>query len=146
MLCNSGLFGQNALLCYILTFQVQNSPVALPYTDTGFVVTYYGGVVRYSTTFGLVVDFDGVWKITVTVPADLYSSYMCGVCGNLDGSSVNDYTLENGTYVGGRLDAGKLIGDSFVDINTEETDEYLIVIFIIIVIELYSSCGCYFCQ
>jgi hypothetical protein len=73
------------------------------------------------TTFGLVVEFDGRWVISVYV-SSLYAGKMCGLCGNNDNDPTNDLTLANGTYVGNWPNAVVVFGDSYVVDDPEQPD------------------------
>ena len=45
------------------------------------------------------VLFDGNAELLVKSPEAAYSSKLCGICGNFDGDTDNDYTLKNGTNI-----------------------------------------------
>ncbi|XP_051561427.1 zonadhesin, like [Myxocyprinus asiaticus] len=47
------------------------------------------------TDFGLIVKFDGVHHIEITVPGD-YFNKVCGMCGNYNGDSSDDNLMPNG--------------------------------------------------
>ncbi|KAI5085722.1 zonadhesin isoform X2, partial [Silurus meridionalis] len=48
-----------------------------------------------STDFGLIVQFDGVHHVEITVPGD-YFNKVCGMCGNYNGDSNDDNLMPNG--------------------------------------------------
>jgi hypothetical protein len=93
----------------------------VPYNSVNraYSISYSGSYLRYETTFGLRVEFDGNTQVNVYVPST-YHSNMYGFCGNNDGNSGNDLTLANGTYVGNKQNAVNLVGDSFVTYDSED--------------------------
>ena len=92
--------------------------VQVPYSTAAYTITYSGYSVVYSTAFGLVVTFDGVWCTKVTVPS-LYANKLAGLCGNYDGMPLNDLTLANGTYVGTWTNGAQVFGDSYIVYDPE---------------------------
>ena len=74
------------------------------------------------TSFGLAAKFNGRTKAYVYVPRTLYRNLTSGLCGNNDGDANNDWTLQNGTDVRGKVHAPNLLGDSFVVQDLESTD------------------------
>jgi len=94
----------------------------VPYTTPDWYVNYDGLNVRYETSFGLSVSFDGKWSILVNVPTTLHVGSMCGMCGNNDNNPNNDLTMSNGSYVGNLPDAGNLVGDSYVVADSTRQD------------------------
>jgi von Willebrand factor type D domain len=103
--------------------QVNGVPVQVPYTTHEWTVSFDGLFVRYVTTFGLTVAFDGKWSICVNVPTALYIGGMCGMCGNNDNNANNDVTMSNGTYVGFLPNASNLLGDSYVIVDPEQANQ-----------------------
>ncbi|XP_066275240.1 neurogenic locus notch homolog protein 1-like [Branchiostoma lanceolatum] len=51
------------------------------------------------TKFGVVVLYDGSHEVEVVVPGD-YWGQMCGLCGNYNGDTSDDYMTPDGTIVG----------------------------------------------
>ena len=100
---------------------MNGSPVAVPYSTANYQVFYYGAYLRYETTFGLYVEFDGKWTGIVSVPST-YSGQMTGMCGNYDGKPNNDLTLTNGSYVGLSGVGWIAFGDSWIVPDTEQAD------------------------
>uniref|UniRef100_A0A8C4T5G8 IgGFc-binding protein-like n=1 Tax=Erpetoichthys calabaricus TaxID=27687 RepID=A0A8C4T5G8_ERPCA len=69
-----------------------NLPVEL-----GNVRAYQNGVnVIIETNFGLIVTYDLVYHVTVTVPGN-YRDKMCGLCGNFNGEKKDDFKLPTGS-------------------------------------------------
>ncbi|XDV18475.1 hypothetical protein PO909_024166 [Leuciscus waleckii] len=66
------------------------------------------------TDFGLIVKFDGVHHIEITVPGD-YFNKVCGMCGNYNGDSSDDYLMPDGKPAENAIELGnswKAEGDS----------------------------------
>uniref|UniRef100_A0AAY4AS27 VWFD domain-containing protein n=1 Tax=Denticeps clupeoides TaxID=299321 RepID=A0AAY4AS27_9TELE len=62
----------------------------------GLVQAYKNGVQHViKTDFGLVVTYDLVYHITVTIPGN-FKGKTCGLCGNYDGNAANDFSLPGG--------------------------------------------------
>ena len=93
----------------------------LPYQGSNFTIYYTGLSVRFENTIGISVEFDGCWIIAVSIPSQ-YANLTCGMCGNDDGNPGNDLVMENGTNVDGNSNAGNLVGDSFLVVDSEQTD------------------------
>ncbi|CAL8327032.1 unnamed protein product [Lota lota] len=53
-----------------------------------------GSYTMLDTSFGLQVKFDGVHHLEVVVPGD-YFNKVCGMCGNYNGNSTDDYLMPN---------------------------------------------------
>jgi len=51
---------------------------------------------RFITSFGLVVEYDGHSQVNVNVPPTYNSDKLTGICGNFDGIWTNDATECNG--------------------------------------------------
>uniref|UniRef100_A0A8B9KT89 Zonadhesin, like n=1 Tax=Astyanax mexicanus TaxID=7994 RepID=A0A8B9KT89_ASTMX len=67
-----------------------------------------------STDFGLIVQFDGVHHVEITVPGD-YFNKVCGMCGNYNGNSSDDNLMPNGNPAKDDIELGdswKAEGDS----------------------------------
>lgn len=62
----------------------------------GQVLVYQQGV-QYviATNFGLLVTYDLVYHVTVTVPGN-YREKVCGLCGNFNGDKKDDFKIPNG--------------------------------------------------
>jgi hypothetical protein len=101
--------------------QVKNVAVQIPYSTASYRIFYSGTRVRYETTFGLAVEYDGNWFIAVYVPS-VYAGKMGGLCGNNDNDPTNDLTLANGTYVGSLANGATVFGDSYVVKDPEQMD------------------------
>uniref|UniRef100_A0A8C1BNT6 Zonadhesin, like n=1 Tax=Cyprinus carpio carpio TaxID=630221 RepID=A0A8C1BNT6_CYPCA len=66
------------------------------------------------TDFGLIVKFDGVHHIEITVPGD-YFNKVCGMCGNYNGDSSDDNLMPDGKPAKDAIELGdswKAEGDS----------------------------------
>ncbi|XP_066299037.1 IgGFc-binding protein-like [Branchiostoma lanceolatum] len=75
---------------------------SLPFTLAGGAidVSLSGWSVRVLlTNFGVEVFYDGSHSVKVKVPGD-YWGQMCGLCGNYNGDSSDDYMTPDGTIVG----------------------------------------------
>uniref|UniRef100_A0A3B4EIB1 VWFD domain-containing protein n=1 Tax=Pygocentrus nattereri TaxID=42514 RepID=A0A3B4EIB1_PYGNA len=60
-------------------------------------VVYRSGItVVLETVFGLQVTFDWIGRLQVSLPS-VYGGAVCGLCGNYNGSSQDDFTMPNGT-------------------------------------------------
>lgn len=63
--------------------------------NNGAVVVYQEGRQYFiSTNFGLVVTYDLVYHVTVTVPGN-YRGKVCGLCGNFNGDQSDDFQMPN---------------------------------------------------
>jgi len=83
---------------------------------------YYSGLfVRFQTSFGLAVEFDGLTRVNVYVPP-AYSGNMTGICGNFNDNPDDDLSQCNGVpYIGTLPDK---FGDSCV-VNDTDVDHGL---------------------
>ncbi|KAJ4930907.1 hypothetical protein JOQ06_025210, partial [Pogonophryne albipinna] len=63
--------------------------------NDGAVLVYQEGL-RYviATDFGLIVTYDLVYHVTVTVPGN-YRGKVCGLCGNFNGEQKDDFQMPN---------------------------------------------------
>ncbi|XP_071062157.1 IgGFc-binding protein [Pseudochaenichthys georgianus] len=63
--------------------------------NDGAVLVYQEGL-RYviATDFGLIVTYDLVYHVTVTVPGN-YRAKVCGLCGNFNGEQKDDFQMPN---------------------------------------------------
>jgi von Willebrand factor type D domain len=69
---------------------------SLPYTGGSYNVAYlYGYAVFTAMITPLKVSFDGTNSVYVRV-GYIYASHLCGLCGNFDGSSANDWQMPSG--------------------------------------------------
>ena len=62
-----------------------------------------GNYVRYQTTFGLAVEFNGISTINIYMPPQ-YRGKVMGICGNFDRNYVNDMVYVNGINYYGRAE------------------------------------------
>ena len=75
-------------------------PKTVPYCTDYYNVYHSGNFIRFQTTFGLAVEYDGSSTVNVYIP-QTYRNGMTGICGNFDGNAGNDLTMCNGhTYSG----------------------------------------------
>ncbi|XP_076866545.1 LOW QUALITY PROTEIN: IgGFc-binding protein-like [Brachyhypopomus gauderio] len=73
--------------------ETRNLPVLL---DSGRVSIYSSGMNTFITTdFGLSVSYDGSWVARITVPGN-YSGTTCGLCGNYNGQTSDDFLTSSG--------------------------------------------------
>ncbi|KAL7826708.1 hypothetical protein AOLI_G00319170, partial [Acnodon oligacanthus] len=83
--------------------QTRNLPVLL---DSGRVSIYSSGQNTFITTdFGLSVSYDGSWVVHITVPAN-YSGATCGLCGNFNGQSGDDFRKRSGALASSAFEFG----------------------------------------
>ncbi|XP_073684023.1 IgGFc-binding protein [Garra rufa] len=76
--------------------ETRNLPILL---DSGRVSVYSSAQYTYvSTDFGLSVVYSGSWAVNVIVPAE-YSGVTCGICGNFNGQSNDDFMTSSGALV-----------------------------------------------
>lgn len=63
--------------------------------NDGAILVYQEGN-RYviATNFGLLVTYDLVYQVTVTVPGN-YQGKVCGLCGNYNGDKNDDFAMPN---------------------------------------------------
>uniref|UniRef100_A0AAY5EYS8 VWFD domain-containing protein n=1 Tax=Electrophorus electricus TaxID=8005 RepID=A0AAY5EYS8_ELEEL len=72
---------------------IMHLPVLL---DSGRVSIYSSEQNTFiSTDFGLSVSYDGSWVVRITVPAN-YSGVTCGLCGNYNGQTRDDFLTRSG--------------------------------------------------
>lgn len=73
--------------------EIRNLPV---YLDSGRISVYSTGQFIYvSTDFGFSVSYGGSWEVIIVVPAD-YSGALCGICGNFNGHTEDDFLSPSG--------------------------------------------------
>ncbi|KAJ6663498.1 hypothetical protein lerEdw1_009577 [Lerista edwardsae] len=71
----------------------QSLPIAL--FDGHLRAYQHGNKVLVETDFGLLVSYDLVYRVRVTVPGS-YRKQMCGLCGNYNGQKDDEFLLPNG--------------------------------------------------
>ncbi|KAJ1132104.1 hypothetical protein NDU88_010434 [Pleurodeles waltl] len=93
-------YGNEIVMSKGLSGQVylNGNKVRLPVTLLGGNLKAYqtGFTVAVSTDFGLVVTYDGFSHTTVTLLPN-YANSTCGLCGNLNSNSSDDFMTPNGT-------------------------------------------------
>jgi hypothetical protein len=79
---------------------VNNISASIPYTDevNGIEVYVAGGSLVFSTSFGLTITWDGNHRSEVSL-CDAYAGYVCGLCGNADNNTANDFVDRRGIPV-----------------------------------------------
>ncbi|XP_035380960.1 IgGFc-binding protein-like [Electrophorus electricus] len=79
------------------TIEIDNETRHLPVLlDSGRVSIYSSEQNTFiSTDFGLSVSYDGSWVVRITVPAN-YSGVTCGLCGNYNGQTRDDFLTRSG--------------------------------------------------
>ncbi|XP_035699745.1 IgGFc-binding protein-like isoform X2 [Branchiostoma floridae] len=82
---------------------VQVTPPVDPHPEVR--VRFSGTFVTIETDFGLKVSFDGWHHVEVILP-ETYRSATCGICGNYNGISADDYLTSNGTLAGDAMTFG----------------------------------------
>lgn len=85
---------------YSLFNQVDGETRSLPILlDSGRVSVYSSAqYIFVSTDFGLSVGYSSSWAVNIIVPAD-YSGVTCGICGNFNGQSNDDFMTPSGALV-----------------------------------------------
>nr|XP_055042506.1 alpha-tectorin-like [Misgurnus anguillicaudatus] len=73
--------------------EIRNLPI---YESDRISVYSTGWSIHVSTDFGLSVTFDGRWMLNIIVPAD-YRGVMCGLCGNYNGQTEDDFMTPSGS-------------------------------------------------
>ncbi|XP_038668933.1 alpha-tectorin-like [Scyliorhinus canicula] len=81
---------------------------SLPIVIGGGQIRIYssGFTVIARTDFGLDLSFDGSHLVTISLPAN-YQNATCGLCGNMNGESSDEFQLPNGTIVTSDVEFGK---------------------------------------
>ncbi|XP_049338243.1 zonadhesin, like isoform X49 [Astyanax mexicanus] len=88
------------------TILVNGLRVGLPHSPSPLIsITLAGQYVILTTPFGLEVRWDGNHYAKITVPSTYYEQ-MCGLCGDYNGNSNNDFTKPNGSLAGNINDFG----------------------------------------
>ncbi|KAI4881806.1 hypothetical protein NFI96_003653 [Prochilodus magdalenae] len=83
--------------------ETRNLPILL---DSGRVSIYSSGQNTFITTdFGLSVSYDGSWVASITVPTS-YRGATCGLCGNFNGQSNDDFLTRSGALAPSALEFG----------------------------------------
>ncbi|XP_067851819.1 IgGFc-binding protein-like [Heptranchias perlo] len=93
------------LECCFLNGKRVNLPVSV---KDHLVVRMSGAYVLLETNFGLLVRFDGIHHVDVSVPS-AYTGLLCGMCGNYNGDPDDDIIMPNGSLA---ADSNKL-GESW---------------------------------
>uniref|UniRef100_A0A671KN26 Si:dkey-239b22.1 n=1 Tax=Sinocyclocheilus anshuiensis TaxID=1608454 RepID=A0A671KN26_9TELE len=76
--------------------ETRNLPILL---DSGRVSVYSSAqYIFVSTDFGLSIGYSGSWAVDIIVPAE-YSGVTCGICGNFNGQSNDDFMTPSGALV-----------------------------------------------
>lgn len=71
----------------VIPFTVNGVTRTAPFTDAfGTQIVINGGKLVLGTVFGLTVAWNGISKVEETL-CDAYSTYVCGLCGNGDGTT-----------------------------------------------------------
>ncbi|XP_051874623.1 zonadhesin-like [Pristis pectinata] len=78
------------------------------------VVRMSGAYVSLETDFGLLVRFDGIHHVDVSVPST-YSGLLCGICGNYNGDRNDDIMMPNGSLAAD----SNMLGESWQVYNGE---------------------------
>ena len=96
--------------------------VKLPYSGNCYSIDFNGNFVHLETTYGLRVQFNGFWLVTVQIP-DSYVGVTHGMCGNNNEIAGDDLTTADGTFVGSQSDPGTTIGNSYVVPDSSNPDQ-----------------------
>uniref|UniRef100_UPI00398F2A05 IgGFc-binding protein-like isoform X1 n=2 Tax=Pristiophorus japonicus TaxID=55135 RepID=UPI00398F2A05 len=95
----------------------------LPVTVEGLLVVRMSGVyVLLETNFGLLVRFDGIHHVDVSVPST-YAGLLCGMCGNYNGDPDDDIIMPNGSLAANSNKLGESwqVPDGETECNHGET-------------------------
>ena len=88
------------------TLSIQGKPVALPFADADILVSKHANYIFFDAWNGkLLVKYDGQGGFYVQV-ADEYKNGTCGLCGNFNGESTDDYQLPTGSQTTSVFDFG----------------------------------------
>lgn len=84
-------------MIYLSFHQIDTITRTLPaHLDSGRVSVYSTGWNTFIITdFGLSVSYDGSSVVHITVPGN-YSGATCGLCGNFNGNSSDDFRMQSG--------------------------------------------------
>uniref|UniRef100_UPI00398ED5C1 kielin/chordin-like protein isoform X4 n=1 Tax=Pristiophorus japonicus TaxID=55135 RepID=UPI00398ED5C1 len=86
--------------------RVNNTDVELPYSDsTNISIQHSGLYVILRSLEGLSITWDGNSFIEINVPGSLQSR-MCGLCGNFNGNSSDDFVLPGGEVASSPIEFG----------------------------------------
>lgn len=112
-------------MIYFSFQQIDRETRSLPAVlDSGRVSVYSSGQNTIITTdFGLSVSYDGSWVVQITVPGN-YTGSTCGLCGNFNGDSSDDFRLQSGTLTSSASEFGAdwRLGDD-TTCNDDETGD-----------------------
>ncbi|XP_015232371.1 PREDICTED: IgGFc-binding protein [Cyprinodon variegatus] len=86
------LIMRNKIFGVMINGEFNNLPVNLK--EGALKVYQEGRNYVISTNFGLVVTYDLVYHVTVTVPGN-YRGKVCGLCGNFNGDKQDDFQMSN---------------------------------------------------
>ena len=75
---------------------LKNMPYKFSNGSDSFHVLHWGRYRYLITDFGLEVLYDGHHYVRVRLP-NTFSEKVCGLCGNMDSQTSNDYRMKNGT-------------------------------------------------
>lgn len=76
--------------------QLNGQLISLPLDFNGELIVYRSGwTAVVETAAGIMVTFDWRSVVTVTLPGN-YQGAVCGLCGNYNGKSQDDLTMQNG--------------------------------------------------
>lgn len=90
------VFGNNYRLLQSLNgklgFTMNEKNMVNNYNDefNGLRVYISGRNLVFTTNFGLMIKWDGVHRVEVTI-CNYYANFVCGLCGNADGNRENDF-------------------------------------------------------
>ncbi|GCB77594.1 hypothetical protein scyTo_0020009, partial [Scyliorhinus torazame] len=87
------------------------------------VVRMSGAYVLLETDFGLMVRFDGIHHVDVSVPST-YAGLLCGMCGNYNGDPGDDIIMPNGSIAtnSNKLGESWQVPDGVIECNHGESD------------------------
>ena len=67
---------------------INGVPSSAPFSQNGINIYVAGGLIVYSTDFGLTLSWNGVESHYEISLCDSYSKFVCGLCGNADGKII----------------------------------------------------------
>lgn len=113
MYINITLMGQESDAIVFFCSQINGIKMFAPWTSPNgiYKVTTKGRYLTVTTICGVVVSFDGVHSVSLSVPKQ-YGGHLTGLCGNCN-SRKDDLRTKAGDDVSTRPNKFSLIGDSY---------------------------------
>ncbi|ELU04650.1 hypothetical protein CAPTEDRAFT_222937 [Capitella teleta] len=118
--------GHTIYLDRFFNVMVDGLVVHLPHRSISGVdiIMHQGTSVQLKTYFGFTVNINNIGRVTIRLPL-MYSGYVKGLCGNYNYIYYDDYTTQDGEYVGNNKNArGALVGNSWKTVEKSEPGCY----------------------